>query len=303
MTKKHGIKAALIGAALAGLWGTAALANSSDCISEGTGGSGQSGADVQASDKGCVPEGTGGSGIEGTEPQGMEQQPSTAPEIGSEQQQPQSSQVYGGAGDTNINVMPVTPVEEMTPKEQRRHSAAQDIKRYPVGVRVGGGAEGVAADLNKKLTGGPTWNATLSAQPLSWMGAEIAYNGATHEVDNEVAGTNQVTGAVNGADFVSNGGQAALTFNLPTPVIQPYAMGGIGFDRWEYRGADNSLFHDDTAGRVPFGGGLKANSGQLSADLRFNYNVLFSQNFARTAAETDGPGSSYDLALQVGARF
>ncbi|MBX5480281.1 MAG: hypothetical protein IRZ16_00310 [Myxococcaceae bacterium] len=186
--------------------------------------------------------------------------------------------------------------------QSKMKQTMQDLVDRPVAVRVGGGMEGVAGALDDRLGIGPHWNATLSAQPLPFMGAEIAYNGATHDVDNNFPGTVGSEGAVGGADFVSNGGQAAVTFNLPTPIVQPYALGGIGFDHFEFRGAETSTFRDDTAGRVPVGGGLKSNMGALSADLRFNYNILFSQNFARSAADPD-IGGTYNLALQVGARF
>lgn len=329
MAMKRGYRAALIGAALAGLWGTAALAGSGDCYKQqGTGGSGNvgtsstsqssvgsqslesssqssnigtessSGIGGSGSQSGCVSPGTGGSGIESESQTSMEQQPLEQQPMGSQQSQ---SQMYGSTTEQNIQPEAIAPVEP-TARERRMnrwHEAGKDLKRYPVAVRVGGGTEGTSGNLNNTLRWGPQWNAGISAQPLTWMGAELAYNGATHELSNNVApGPNH---AVNGADFVSNGGQAAVTFNAPTPIVQPYALGGIGFDRWNFRGPDTATFRDDTAGRVPVGGGLKANVGQLSADLRYNYNILFSQQFARPAGS--GTGGSMDLALQVGGRF
>jgi len=186
----------------------------------------------------------------------------------------------------------------MTKKEHRHAVGGPSSAGYLPGIlTVGGGVEGQTGDLSNQLRPGPTWGASLAVQPLSFMGLEAAYSGATANQDNRLSGGNS-DGLANGADIIRNGGQAAVTVLAPTPVIQPYALGGIGIDRYNYRG-DSPVFKDDTAGRVPVGG-LKANLGHFVADAQGTYNVLFDDDFSNT---NPNRGGTYDIALNLGARF
>lgn len=168
-------------------------------------------------------------------------------------------------------------------------------------IRVGGGIEGLALTLDDRLTTGPLWTAAVGVRPLRWMGLEAGYSGSTHEVDSDFLPVGD-TGAVSGADFVRNGGSLVTTIIAPTPVVQPYGLVGVGFDSYNWRGDSNIAFKDDTSGRVPVGAGLRAGGGAFDADLRFNYNLLFSQQFARLG-EADDIGGTWDLGLQVGGKF
>jgi len=204
--------------------------------------------------------------------------------------------------DYQTNVTTTTSSNEpvVMTKKEHRHAVGQPSSAYnlPGIVTVGGGIEGQTGDLSAQLRPGPTWGAALAVQPLTFMGVEAAYSGATSNLDNRISGGNN-NGLANGADVVRNGGQAAVTILAPTPVIQPYALGGVGIDRYNFRG-DSPVFKDDTAGRVPLGGGLKANLGHFVADARGTYNVLFDDNFSNTSPNR---GGTYDIALNLGARF
>lgn len=167
-------------------------------------------------------------------------------------------------------------------------------------VRIGGGFEGPTGELSGLLTGGPEWLAGVGIQPLPFLGMEANYTGATAEVDQRIFGGDQ--GATSGADFVRNGADVTATVNLPTPLLQPYVLAGLGVDYYNYRGVNSAQFDDDTSGRVPLGGGLKANAGPVLADLRANYNILMSQNFAESTT-SDKIGGTYNINLQVGGQF
>jgi len=166
-------------------------------------------------------------------------------------------------------------------------------------VEAGAGIEWYSGTLANKLNLGPTWGLVVGAQPLSWMGLELGYTGGTTNID-----TGQFPGAtplsVSGADFVRNGGDAIMTLNIPG-VLQPYALAGIGIDWYNYRGIDNAFVRDDSSGRVPLGGGIRfrSRSGHFVADARFQYNVLWSQDFVSTASS----GGSFDTTLSLGAKF
>jgi hypothetical protein len=205
-----------------------------------------------------------------------------------------------GAKPQTIDDDDVTVIDEETYVEK-------DVKKKPqikerVHVMAGGGLEGYTGVLDNRLDTGFSWGATAGTQPFTWMGAELQYSGALSEVDSSFFPGD--TGAANGADFVRNGGSFLLTFNAPTPYAQPYALGGIGFDDYNFRGPETPglVFRDDTSGRIPVGGGVKTRWGALIADVRFQYNLLFSQQFAR-ASDADDIGGDYTGLLQVGARF
>jgi hypothetical protein len=154
--------------------------------------------------------------------------------------------------------------------------------------------------LHSRLDVGPSWGVAVAAQPLSWMGAEARYSGAVHELGRFVRPGPE--GNSTGADFVRNGGALAVTFNAPTPLLQPYALAGVGFDRYDLRGPSDATFKDDTSGRVPLGAGVRGGVGAFVADARFHYDVLFSQQFARTGIGDD-IGGGYTAMLNLGGRF
>ncbi len=164
---------------------------------------------------------------------------------------------------------------------------------------VGGGVEGYTGQLNDRINPGPTWMATLDMQALPWLSGELGYTGAVNEVDNRVA-TGE--GIANGADIVRNGGHIAAAFNIPTPIVQPYALAGIGFDHYDARGGAELGYRDDNAGRVPLGGGLRANVAGLNADARFTYNALFSDEVS-SPGNVRTTGGGYTASLQIGGRF
>ncbi|MFZ5470711.1 MAG: hypothetical protein ACOZIN_14865 [Myxococcota bacterium] len=193
----------------------------------------------------------------------------------------------------------VTEPEYMAPQKMSGRERKTDMDL--LSVRVGGGIEGLSLTLDDRLATGPLWSAAVGVQPLSWLGGELAYSGSVHEVDSDFLPVGD-EGATSGADFVRNGGHAAVTANVPLKIAQPYALAGIGFDDYNWRGGDNAAFRDDTAGRVPLGVGVKAERGNFIADLRWNYNILFDQEFARLSS-ADEIGGTWDLGLQIGGQF
>jgi len=217
----------------------------------------------------------------------------------------QTSPDYMAPPDYQTNITTQTTTQPEYTKTETRHErmtkkfgGPSSAWNKPLLVTVGGGLEGQTGELSRQLRPGPAWGAAVALQPLPFMGIEGAYSGATANQDTRVSGGNN-QGLANGADIVRNGGQGAVTVLAPTPFIQPYALGGVGFDHYQYRGSA-PLFQDDTAGRVPLGGGLKANVGNFVADARGQYNILFSDQVSTTAP---GRGGTYDVTLNLGARF
>jgi hypothetical protein len=160
-------------------------------------------------------------------------------------------------------------------------------------VMLGGGLEAYTAGLANSLRPGVGWGVTVGTQPLRWLGAEAAYSGAANNAANLYANPGSQAGVVR------NGTQGALTVNLPTSVIQPYGMAGLGVD-WYNARAGGIGFHNDVAGRVPLGGGFRARSGNFTADLRGEYDVIFAENFSPVVANR---GDAYRATLLLGGRF
>jgi hypothetical protein len=197
------------------------------------------------------------------------------------------------------STQPIVVVQQDDPEQDQKERNNRFIDRFKFGV--GGGVEGYTGVLNDRVNAGPTWGVNMATQPIRGFGVELGYTGAVNEVNGDLAtAPDHLT---NGADIVRNGGHAAVTFALPTPWIQPYALGGVGIDYYNVRGTNPGIvFQDDTSGRVPLGLGIKGHAGNFSADLRAQYNVLFDQQFAEAVpGENDGGG--YSGMLTLGARF
>lgn len=196
---------------------------------------------------------------------------------------------------------PFAPSEEMTIAEEEPVLMSQpqsDMKGLT--VMGGGGVEGYTGDFASQIDPGVGWGVTANIKPWSALGLELGYSGAANEVDTGVAGTDQ--GLASGTDIVRNGGHAAVIVGTPTPV-QGYALGGVGVDRYTFRGDDGTLgFQDDTSASVPLGLGLRTHAGDFVADLRLGYDLLLNDEFSPVddAQVTNG---RYTGKLQVGGTF
>lgn len=166
-------------------------------------------------------------------------------------------------------------------------------------VTANGGIEGFFGDTNDWVQPGPTWGVTIAGRPTRALGIELNYTGAAFEADEARVGGDPV----NGADIVRNGGHAIATLGIAPegPGISPYALAGIGFNHFNVRGGQAVGFRSNTGGAVPVGAGLKAHlGGGFAADLRFNYNIGFNEDFLPTG---DNNASRYQATLGLGGHF
>jgi hypothetical protein len=160
--------------------------------------------------------------------------------------------------------------------------------------------EGYTGALAPELNPGPAYGVQADIRPSKVFGIELGYTGAVNNLDSSMG----IGGASSGPDLVRNGGQAALTFGLGAAPIQPYVLGGVGVSNYNFRGSTVATgLRDDTVGNVPVGAGLRTHVGDFTADLRANYNFLFSQDFAPAVSDGLNSNGRYSGTLNSGGTF
>lgn len=318
------MKHALLGGALAfALWGGAALANDTGNTSDANCPTPINQSDQQQADQtfqsgDCAPVdqqtlGTGGSG-----------------ESGQQQQPADIDRSYGGSGemgtDQSTAAQPTAPVQEKTTiinvepqpanpqalstdqqkPDEDQNKVTKDSDMRGVTVLLGGGVEGYTGGLAPEINPGPSWGVGVALRPTKVVGVELGYSGAVNSIDT--SGRDALTSG--NADIVRNGGAAVATVGLSAAPVQPYLLGGLGFDRYDVRHNDTGDFRNDTVGNVPLGVGLRTQVSKFTADLRGTYGVLFSQNFAEGEGNThltdigsSTPTGRFGAQLRVGATF
>lgn len=157
---------------------------------------------------------------------------------------------------------------------------------YPFTLQLQGGIEGYSGHLAPRIDPGVTYGMSFAYEPFRFIGFELGYSGAENEL---VAGQSGVDDPNPGApDMFRNGGYLIVTpgysFKLPATqasYFKPYALGGIGLDRYQMHGITGQLgYSNATVANLPFGAGVKARVGHLSADARVNYAWEFNQRFS-----------------------
>ena len=180
-------------------------------------------------------------------------------------------------------------------------SAAQ----HPVTVNLLGGVEGYSGKLAPRIQPGPNYGVSLAYDPFPFGGIELGYSGSVNELRSRVTGGAQANSG--GPDLMRNGGYAIVTPGYAFPLnasgsdtLKPYALGGIGIDRYDARGSTPGYgFADQTVGNVPFGVGLKARLGNFAVDARASYAWQFGNQFSFA----DANPLRYQGQLLLGAAF
>lgn len=321
----------LMGAVAAFLFSGAALAHDKDCppgskdtqsmnlstqddrqavietqpVDEGVGGSGSAGVSTQSSSDmllRCQPvkdnTGTGGSGSAidqnsnlGAGGSGYQSEPLRQPEVAPQPEvTPPAAPVTSEPSGAFTPTAPITNDENIVKKDKGPGLRG-------LSLTLGGGVEGYSGALAPDINPGPAYGVQAAIRPSKVFGIELGYSGAVNNLDTRVAG-----GAGSGPDLVRNGGQAALTFGLAATQVQPYVLGGVGLSDYHFRGAAAG-FRDDTVGNVPVGAGLRTQFGDFTADLRADYNFLFSQDFAPGVSEGVNENGRYAGTLNIGGTF
>jgi hypothetical protein len=273
----------------------------------GVGGSGKPGEMMLR----CEPvnQGTGGSGTMQAPPS-QELTPPPSQEVMPPSQTSPQSEVYPPQDEATGGSGVATPPPDYRPSAE---AAAEPIEPLEVKEKdkndmtgltllLGGGVEGYTGALAPQINPGVTAGVTAAIRPSRVFGLELGYSGAVNNIDIPTEG-----GAVDGPDLVRNGGTAVATLGLFATPWQPYLLGGIGINDYNFRGGEGLGYTDDTVGSVPAGVGLRGAIGRtLAVDARVNYNFLFDKEFAPGVDSGGGDfneGGSYQGTVSIGGTF
>ncbi|MCY1078482.1 outer membrane beta-barrel protein [Archangium lansingense] len=163
---------------------------------------------------------------------------------------------------------------------------------------LGGGVEGYSGSLALRLEVGPAYGVVVGYKTTPHVTVELSYSGAVNELDTDVGQVEPATGV----DIVRNGGQFAVTLGITHTRLQPFLLGGVGFEFYSVRASPLSALASDSNGYVPAGLGVRYQLGPVfTADARFSYNVPFGQDFAPSVAGLDF--ARYQGLLQLGGLY
>ncbi len=163
-------------------------------------------------------------------------------------------------------------------------------------VLAGGGVTDFTDDAVKSRFGvGGSWDLRLGIGSRFYVGGELAYVGSVRSADGP------------GPDLMSNGGEAVLRVQYPYAsgswLVEPFAFGGIGWDRVSLQDAAPGLEDSDDVGTVPFGAGVTLGNGRLLLDARFTYRTTFDEDLALAAGEGPASLERWGVTASIGYEF
>lgn len=179
-------------------------------------------------------------------------------------------------------------------------------------LQVGGGVRNFTEPgVTDVTSAGGYWDVRGVIGTRSFLGLEAAYHGSASDVD--------AIGLSESAFLVSNGVEGAIRVNAPitqtyinfaspdVPVlIEPYAVGGIGWQRYNLvnEGVNTSLVESaDDVMTVPLGVGLTFGLSGLALDARFMYRQALFSSLVGTPTSSFGDESLNSWSFGAGLGF
>ena len=161
---------------------------------------------------------------------------------------------------------------------------------------LGGGVSDYTDDAVKDRFGvGGSWDLRLGIGSRFYVGGEVAYVGSARGGERD------------GADLLSNGAEAVVRVQYPYAtgqwLVEPFAFGGIGWDRVTLRDAAPGLKDEDDVGVVPVGAGLTVGYGRFLLDARFTYRASFDEDLALAVGEEPADLEQWGVSAALGYEF
>lgn len=193
----------------------------------------------------------------------------------------------------------IAPMEEERP-------AKKGITPFGMAISAGGGVtDFIDNDAEDMTEIGGAWDVRLALGTRSWIGLEAGYIGSMADI--------AALGLDPDAALMSNGLEGLVRVNLGTFAIQPYAVGGIGWSRYELVNDDfntSSVNDEDDVLTVPVGAGLstylgRGEAGAFMLDARFTYRAAFREDLLDpgTGNEEQEDLDNWAATLRLGYEF
>jgi hypothetical protein len=161
---------------------------------------------------------------------------------------------------------------------------------------IGGGVTDFTEDaLKDAFDTGAAWDVRLGFGSRFFVGAEAAYVGSFRG------------GKGGGSDIMTNGAEGVLRLQYPYLasgwLVEPFAFGGIGWNRLSVRDAPPGVKDSDDYGVVPFGAGVTLGRGRMLVDARFTYRSSFSEDLPVGAGGSTPSLNSWGVNAAIGYEF
>lgn len=165
---------------------------------------------------------------------------------------------------------------------------------------IGGGVMGFTDDTMTDFTSaGGAWEARFIFGTREYLGLEAAYSGTAIGVD--------AIGLDSNAVLVSTGLEALARANLLKGDVQPYAVAGVGWRRYDLTNADfnnSSVTEEDNVFEVPLGVGVAYRYKGLVLDARGLFRVALEEDLIATAAGQDSAKlHTIEASARIGWEF
>jgi hypothetical protein len=198
---------------------------------------------------------------------------------------------------TLIAGLALTAAPGLARAEGWRPSGSGDLLTpYGAYVLLGGGVTDFSEDAVKdRFDVGGAWDLRLGFGSRFYVGGEVAYVGSIRSAEGE------------GSELLSNGAEAVVRVQYPyvagSWLIEPFAFGGIGWDRVSLEDAAPGLEDSDDVGVVPFGAGITLGNGRLLLDARFTYRTSFDEDLALAVGEAPADLERWGVSASLGYEF
>jgi hypothetical protein len=186
------------------------------------------------------------------------------------------------------------PIEEAAEADERMRGGYVPPSRIGIAFMAGGGFGNFFDDGLAGSTSQPgLWQVRAVVGSRRHFAGEMAYVGGAQNV--------YTLGVDDGATMVNNGFEGAFRWNVLTGIIQPYAVGGIGYQH--YRLSDEAVQTADIQSygdvvNFPLGVGLAVKPGPITIDGRFTFRPATNSGLLR-----DSNLSTWDLGAHAGFEF
>lgn len=174
------------------------------------------------------------------------------------------------------------------------------ITPYGLSAAVGGGVIGfLDGDMTDFADVGGAWEVRAAFGTRLPVGAELAYTGGAMNID--------ALGLDEDARLISTGLEGVIRANVLTGEIQPYAIAGIGWRRYDLTNADfntSAVTEEDDLLEVPLGVGVAWRYRGLVLDLRAAFRLATGADLVGEAEDGDEPAlHTWDTSLRAGWEF